>query len=122
MIEINKWVGRLGNNIKQLKNVIDIAIAYKHNIIISAESGASRCVTACGVDVVKFFDLSVIERYFNKYNNTENIKDNGDNHVFFNIENDSLFPKEIFTQNAEERNKLLKKSIFNKRYSKTTRK
>ena len=30
--------GRLGNNIQQLSNIIDIAIAYKHNIKINIKN------------------------------------------------------------------------------------
>ena len=32
MLIFEKWCGRLGNNIIQLSNVIDIALFYKHNI------------------------------------------------------------------------------------------
>ena len=68
MIIFNKLFGRLGNNIKQLSNVIDIAIAYKHNIKINVKK-------------IDFFDLSVIEKYFNKYNNSVIIRDK--NNFFF---------------------------------------
>lgn len=57
MIVLNKWYGRLGNNIVQLSNIIDIAITYKHNIVFNVNH--------------KLFDLSVIQKYFNKYNNDE---------------------------------------------------
>jgi|TARA_B110000116_G_scaffold268454_1_gene282540 transcriptional regulator len=58
MIILNAWYGRLGNNIRQLSNIIDIAIAYKHNIKINVKK-------------LNYFDLSVIEKCFNKYNNNE---------------------------------------------------
>ena len=67
MIIFNNLCGRLGNNIKQLSNIIDIAIEYKHNIKFNVKK-------------LKFFDLSVIEKYFNKYNNNEIITDK---HNFF---------------------------------------
>jgi hypothetical protein len=38
MIIFNNLGGRLGNNIKQLSNIIDIAIAYKHNIKINVKN------------------------------------------------------------------------------------
>ena len=56
MIIFDSFYCRFGNNIKQLSNIIDIAIAYKHNIKINVKK-------------LIFFDLSVIEKYFNKYNN-----------------------------------------------------
>ena len=62
MIILDNLTGRLGNNIMQLSNIIDIAIAYKHNIKINVKK-------------LNFFDLSVIEKYFNKYNNNEIITD-----------------------------------------------
>jgi hypothetical protein len=95
MIILNNLFARLGNNIKQLSNIIDIAIAYKHNIKINIKK-------------LDFFDLTVIEKYFNKYNNSEIITDKND---FFYIRN-LPFPNEIFTQNVEERNKILQKAFL----------
>ena len=34
MILLTEWYGRLGNNIEQMSNIIDIALAYQHNIIL----------------------------------------------------------------------------------------
>ena len=101
MIILDKLYGRLGNNIIQLSNIIDIAIAYKHNIKINVEK-------------LNFFDLSVIEKYFNKYNNSEIITDNNS---FFNS-NRLPFPNDIFKQNIEERNKILQKSFLIKNINK----
>ena len=42
----------IGNNIQQLSNIIDIAIAYKHNIKLNIK--------------IKFFNVSVIIEYFQK--------------------------------------------------------
>ena len=95
MIILNGWYGRLGNNIKQLSNIIDIAIAYKHNIKINVKK-------------LNFFDLSVIEEYFSKYNNSEIIIDR---EQFF-YSSKLSFPKEIFKQNIEERNKILQKAFL----------
>ena len=87
MIIFNHLHCRLGNNIIQLCNIISIAIAYKHNIKINVKK-------------LKFFDLSVIEKYFNKYNNSEIITD--DKNLFFR--NSKLsFPNAIFEQNIEEK-------------------
>ena len=103
MIIINPFFGRLGNNIIQLRNIIDIAIAYKHNIKIN-------------VNVKKhdFFDLSVIEKYFNKYNNNEIIRD-GSN--FFDCSR-LPFSSDIYKQNIEERNKILQEAFLIKNINK----
>jgi len=95
MIISNEFCGRLGNNIIQLANIIDIAIAYKHNIKINDKK-------------LKFFDLSAIEKYFNKYNNSEIITDK--NNFFYNSR--LPFPNDIFEQNIEERNKILQKAFL----------
>ena len=95
MIIFNKLNNRLGNNIIQLSNIIDIAITYKHNIKFNIEN-------------LIFFDLSVIETYFNKYNNIEIITDNYN--FFYN--NKLPFPNRIFNQNVEERNKILQKAFL----------
>ena len=95
MIIFNKLNGRLGNNIIQLSNIIDIAIAYKHNIKINVKK-------------INFFDLSVIEKYFNKYNNNEIITDE---YNFF-YKNKLPFSNDIFKQNIEERNKILQKAFL----------
>jgi len=95
MIILNSFTGRLGNNIMQLSNIIDIAIAYKHNIKIN-------------VNKLNFFDLSVIEEYFNKYNNSEIITDI--NNFFYTGR--LPFPNDIFKQNIEERNKILQKAFL----------
>lgn len=95
MIIFNNFSGRLGNNIIELSNIISIAIAYKHNIKINVKK-------------LKFFDLSVIEKYFNKYNNSEIITDK--NNFFYNSR--LPFPNDIFKQNIEERNKILQKAFL----------
>ena len=95
MIILDAWYGRLGNNIIQLSNIIDIAIAYKHNIKIKVKK-------------LHFFDLSVIEKCFNKYNNNEIITDKYN--FFYNSR--LPFSKDIFKQNIEERNKILQKAFL----------
>jgi len=95
MILFNNLYGRLGNNIQQLCNIIAIAIAYKHNIKINVKN-------------LTFFDLSVIEKYFNKYNNNEIITDK---YNFF-YGNKLPFSNDIFKQNIEERNKILQKAFL----------
>ena len=95
MIIFNELYGRLGNNIIQLSNIINIAIAYEHNIKINVKN-------------LHFFDLSVIEEYFNKYNNNEIITDE------YNFYYSSRLPfsNEIFKQNIEERNKILHRAFL----------
>lgn len=95
MIVLNNWYGRLGNNIAQLSNIIAIAIAYKHNIVFNVNH--------------KVFDLSVIQKYFNKYNNSEKITD--DKYNFFN-KNKLPYPNDVYKNNIEERNQILKKSFL----------
>ena len=95
MIIFNKLTGRLGNNIIQLVNIIHIAIAYKHNIKINVKNP-------------NFFDLTVIQKYFSKYDNSEIITDNYD---FFYICK-LPFSDDILLQNIEERNKILKEAFL----------
>ena len=94
MILFNQLYGRLGNNIIQLSNMIHIAIAYKHNIKFNVK--------------INFFDLSIIEKYFNNYDNNEIITDK---YNFF-YKDKLPFSSEIFEQNIEEINKLLKKAFL----------
>jgi hypothetical protein len=95
MLIMNKWFKRLGNNINQISNIIDISIAYKHNIIFNVKH--------------RFFDLSIIENYFSKYNNSESITDNKFN---FFYKNKLPYSSEIYEQNIEERNKILKAAFL----------
>lgn len=102
MIIWDRLFCRLGNNITQLSNIIDIAIAYKHNIKINNIK-------------LQFFDLSIIEEYFSKYDNKEIIRDN--KRYFFN-KYILPFPERIFKENSEERNKLLQKAFLIKNIKK----
>jgi len=95
MIILERLSGRLGNNISQLSNIIDIAIAHKHNIKFNVK--------------ILYFDLSVIVKYFNKYNNSEIIKDKKKN--FFG-QNVLSFSNDIFKQNVKERNKILQEAFL----------
>ena len=61
MIIVNDWVGRLGNNIIQLLNIVNIAILHEHNISFNVKH--------------KFFDLSIIQEYFKKNTNSIKITD-----------------------------------------------
>ena len=94
MIILKGWFGRLGNNIIQLSNIIHIAIAFKHNIKINVQH--------------KFFDVSLIEKYFNKYNDSKIITDK--KNFFYNSR--LPFSNAIFKQNIEERNKILQKAFL----------
>ena len=95
MIILNNLYGRLGNNIKQLCNIIAIAITYKHNIKLNVK--------------INFFDLSVIEKYFNKYNNSEIITDKKKHFFDRSI---LPFPNDIFKKNVKESNKILQNAFL----------
>lgn len=56
MLVLQNWSGRLGNNIAQLVNIIDIAIYFNHNVTLKKHY---------------FFNVSVIQNYFSKNNNNE---------------------------------------------------
>ena len=110
MIIINNWSGRLGNNILQIGNIIDLAIIYKHNIKFKVKH--------------KYFDLSIIENYFSKYNNSKIITDKKN---FFYQKPLSYSPKwnlelnninDIFGLNEEIKIKLLKESFLIKNIKK----
>ena len=94
MIIFTKWFCRLGNNIIQLSNIIDIAIANKHNITFQVKH--------------PLFNLNIIENYFNKYNNKKILRDK--NNFFY--KNKLSFSSKIFEKNIEERNKLLKDAFL----------
>ena len=94
MLTITHWMGRLGNSIQQLSNAIDLAIAYKHNIKFNVRHG--------------LFNLSVIERYFKKYNNSDKITDIDQ----FFYRQKLPYPPDTFTRNSEERNKILQESFL----------
>ena len=55
MIISYTWYNRLGNNIIQLKYIIDIALLYKHKIVFKTN--------------LRFFNLQIIEDIFKQYNN-----------------------------------------------------
>lgn len=95
MIILKKWYGRLGNNIIQLSNIIDIAITYKHNVIFNTKKH-------------DFFDISVIVKYFSKYNNSKKITDRYN----FLHKHKMSYSNKIFIENVEERNKLLYNSFL----------
>ena len=92
MLILNGFCGRLGNNITQISNMIDIAIYYKHNIIFNVKH--------------HLFNLSLIENYFSKYNNIEKRC-----YGFF-FKEKMPYPVEIYENNIEERNKLLKEAFL----------
>lgn len=99
MLIFKKWCGRLGNNIIQLSNIIDIAIKNEHNITFNVKEH-------------KFFDISVIKNYFDKYNN----KDIYSSHFFKEKRRGKRrrrkLPRNTFTENAEERNNILQKAFL----------
>lgn len=92
MLIVKTWRGRLGNNIIQLSNIIYIAIFYKQNIIFKRKH--------------HLLNVDTITKYLSKYKNNKNLTDRGD---FF--ESKSTYPKEVFEQNVEEVNNLLKEAF-----------
>ena len=101
MLVITAWMGRLGNRIFQLSNIIDIALMYHHDISFS------------GLQLY-LFDLKIIENYFKKYTNNQRILDH--NNFFYR---DKLpVSKETWKKNAEERNNILKKAFLLKNIEK----
>lgn len=89
MLILRYWMGRLGNNIIQLSNMIDIALEYKVNICLNRPH--------------PLFDVTVIEKYFDKYK----CSDNKELVNFFYYKEKLPFPLEIYNNNKQERNKLL---------------
>ena len=86
MLILQGWFGRLGNNIIQIGNMIDIAILHKHNIRFKITH--------------PLFDLQVIEDYFSKFNNKNIITDKCD-----------FFYSRIQHGDNQEKIRLLKKSF-----------
>jgi len=103
MLIIEKWSGGLGNNIAQLSNIIDIALFYKHNVsfVIKDKNEFG------GV----YFDLKIIEEYFNKFENDKIIKDATH---FFPPSFQSSFPKGVFNKDNKIKIDLLKKAFIMK--------
>jgi hypothetical protein len=100
MIIFEKWRGRLGNNITQLSNLIDIALFYKHNISFALKDDNDFGGT--------YFDLKIIEEYFNKFENDKIIKDDND---FFPPSFQPSFPKEVFNKDNKIKIDLLKRAF-----------
>ncbi len=84
MIVIQKWFGRLGNNIIQLYNAIHIALYYKETIKLPIHN---------------FFNVNIIKEYFKNNKNNLLIKDSWD---FFNKSKLKNIPNEAFEINTEE--------------------
>lgn len=90
-----KFLARLGNNIMQLSNIIDIALTYKHTVVFNVKH--------------KFFNLDLITDYFSKHNNNNEILT--DPYNFF-YRSRLPYPNDIFKKNYKERNKLLKDAFL----------
>ena len=90
MIIVKKWFCRLGNNMNQLINIMHIAFIYKHNIIFKKKH--------------KLFDVTIIEKYFSKYNNSEIITDDRSN-FFFEV------PSLDYTKISEEDKQKIEEDI-----------
>ena len=94
MIILKGWFGRLGNNIIQLSNIIDIALTYKHNIVFQVNH--------------RFFNIKIIQNHFNQYKNNKTITDKFN----FYYKNKLKYSNEIFKVNKEKRNKILKEAFL----------
>ena len=90
MIILQRWYGRLGNNIIQLSNILDIAILYKHNILFYKMKST-------------FFDLDIISKYFSKFDNETILR----NKYGFFYKNRNPYSKEISELTDKEKEKLL---------------
>ena len=100
MIKLTGWFGRLGNNIVQLSNIIDIALTYKHAIKFHIGH--------------RLFNIKIIEDYFSKYNNSELVTDKYN----FYYKNKLPYLNETYQLHSEERNKILKKAFLIKNIEK----
>ena len=89
MILIKHFWCRLGNNIIELTNIINLALVNKHNIVFEVKH--------------PLFDLNIITDYFSKYNNKEILTDNK---AFFHI------LTETTQENNDITNKLIKDSFL----------
>lgn len=95
MIIFNSWYGRLGNNIIQLKNAIQIAFYYKHKIWF-------RCSH-------NFFDVGLIEKYFSNNVNNQPITDE---YNFFDRSKIKHISPKVFQHNNKEAINLLKHAFI----------
>jgi len=93
MIVSYKWYNRLGNNIIQLINIIDIALLYKHNIVFKTN--------------LIFFNLRFLENIFKQYNNNDIITDKYNFHNYTN-----RYKIKLSNKNIKIRNNLLKKAFL----------
>jgi hypothetical protein len=95
-LKITKWEGRLGNNIIQLKNAIQIALFYNYNnVIVPKHDFLSETI-------IKLNEKKIINNTEN-YNDLEPISD-----VFFSC-NHLKIDKILFQQNKEETRNIIKK-------------
>ena len=102
-IILKQWYGRLGNNIVQICNIIDIALTYKHKVCFKVKH--------------KLFNLKIITDFFSKYNNNAIITaPKGANHFF--TRGNLPYPIDIYKKNHEEKINLLKKSFLIKNINK----
>ena len=102
MLIVNDWYGRLGNNIIQISNVIDIALYYQDEISFNVNH--------------TFFDLKIIENYFKKNNGIQKIIVKDDEYNFYYQY--KCFPKEIFNKTNKEKINLMKKAFLIKNIDK----
>tara|TARA_B100001758_G_C18297928_1_gene550727 strand:+ start:293 stop:1024 length:732 start_codon:yes stop_codon:yes gene_type:complete len=100
MIKLISWFGRLGNNIIQLSNMIDIALTYKHAIKFRISH--------------RLFNIKIIEDYFSKYNNSDLVTDKYN----FYYKNKLPYLNETYQLHSEERNKILKEAFLIKNIEK----
>ena len=94
MIELKNWYGRLGNNIKQLQNVLHIALYYKEPVKICKH---------------EHFHTSMITKEFQTYTSKKTIID-----AKYNFYNRTLlsFPAIVFETNKDEVQQILRNSFI----------
>lgn len=91
ILKINKWFGRLGNNLIQMRNVILIALFYNYNIMIPYH---------------KFFKTTQI--ILNKNITNDIFIDNEGNNFFYN-KKITKFNRECFISNIDKMKQILRK-------------
>ena len=84
MIIIEKWIGRLGNNITELRHMIHIALYYDAKIELPDHS---------------FFDIKIIKKRFNNNKNELELKNL---YSFFHKNRIKNITNEVFNTNHTE--------------------
>ena len=95
IIKIREWFGRLGNNIMQVKNAIQIGLYYKYNIILPPHNFFNTTYIVFNPDIINKDEHFI----YNKYD------------FFFNDQIDFIQNTEVFNLNLDKTFNMLK-NIF----------